>query len=73
VTDACDAAVGRCITCSDEGTPMRVLALGDDAAHCIDEQGNRHQVAVDLVGPVAVGDELLVHAGVAIRHMSAAT
>jgi hydrogenase maturation factor len=73
VTGACDAGPGHCITCSDEGTPMRVLALGGDAARCVDERGDRHEVAVELVGPVDVGDELLVHAGVAIRHTSAAT
>jgi hydrogenase maturation factor len=73
VTDACDASSGHCITCSDEGTPMRVLALDADGARCVDELGQRHDVAVELVGPVGVGDELLVHAGVAIRQMSTST
>ncbi len=51
---------------------MRVLTLAPDHALCADEQRATHEVAVDLVGPVAVGDELLVHAGVAIRQLSAA-
>jgi hydrogenase maturation factor len=29
-------------------------------------------VMTDLVEPVAVGDQVLVHAGVAIRHLGAA-
>jgi hydrogenase maturation factor len=50
---------------------MRVLELGDACAICCDERGVSHEVAVDLVWPVAVADELLVHAGVAIRHLGA--
>jgi hydrogenase expression/formation protein HypC len=61
----------RCITCGDEGILMRVIELRDGNAVCADELRARHRVAVDLVGPVAVGDELLVHAGVAIRHLGA--
>jgi hydrogenase maturation factor len=66
-----DAAPERCITCSDEGLPMRVLALGDGSgqAICLDEDGSEQSVAVDLVEPVAVGDDILVHAGVAIARM----
>lgn len=55
-----------CITCSDEAVQMRVLRLGDRAAVCEDARGDRHEVAIDLVGPVQVGQQLLVHAGVAI-------
>jgi hydrogenase maturation factor len=50
---------------------MRVIELRDGAAVCADEKRSRHSVAVELVEPVAVGDELLVHAGVAIRHLGA--
>ena len=57
----------HCITCSDEGIPMRVVALSDDGAACVDEEGVRHEgVALELVEPVAPGDRVLVHAGVAI-------
>jgi hydrogenase maturation factor len=45
---------------------MRVAELREDGAVCVDEQGERHDVAVDLIGPVAPGDQVLVHAGVAI-------
>jgi hydrogenase maturation factor len=58
----------RCITCSDEGLPMRVVELpgADGIAICADEAGDAHEVAVDLLEALAVGDEILVHAGVAI-------
>lgn len=46
---------------------MRVLSVREDAALCEDSEGARHEVAVELVQPVSAGDELLVHAGVAIR------
>ncbi len=46
---------------------MRVLSLTRDGAVCVDEEGARHEaIAVDLIGPVAPGDCVLVHAGVAI-------
>jgi hydrogenase maturation factor len=67
--DDCGIERGHCITCSDEGVAMRVLELRDGCAICCDERGVGHEVAVDLVSPVAVADELLVHAGVAIRHL----
>ena len=63
------ACVGdHCITCSDEGVPMKVLALDDDRclALCADEAGDRHTVETVLVAPVELGDEVLVHAGVAL-------
>jgi hydrogenase maturation factor len=66
-----DAAPERCITCSDAGDPMRVRALAGESglAVCADEAGAEHSIAVDLLESVAVGDDILVHAGVAIAHM----
>ena len=69
--DRCRTADEHCITCSDEGITMRVIEIRDGNAVCADLERARHRVAVDLVGPVAIGDELLVHAGVAIRHLGA--
>ncbi len=66
-----DPSGERCITCSDEGIAMRVIELRDGAAVCADQDRTRHHVAIELVAPVVVGDDLLVHAGVAIRHLSA--
>jgi hydrogenase maturation factor len=58
----------HCITCGDDGVPMRVLALDDERglALCADDAGSHHTVETALVAPVAAGDELLVHAGVAL-------
>jgi hydrogenase maturation factor len=55
----------HCITCADDGTPMRVLRTRDDLALCEDESGNHHTVELALVDAEA-GDRVLVHAGVAL-------
>ena len=52
----------HCVTCSDEALTLRVVELRDTTALC--EEGV--EVMTDLVGPVEVGDVLLVHAGVAL-------
>ncbi|MGA3362113.1 MAG: HypC/HybG/HupF family hydrogenase formation chaperone [Solirubrobacteraceae bacterium] len=67
-----DAQGAHCITCGDEGIRVAVIVTDDQTALCADPDGVVHSVAVDLVAPVAVGDELLVHAGVAIRQLGAA-
>ena len=56
---------GHCITCGDDGTPMRVLRISDDLALCEDDSGNHHTVELALVDAGA-GDQVLVHAGVAL-------
>ena len=58
----------RCITCGDVADEMRVVALDGDRglALCDDAAGALHTVEIALVGPVEVGDHLLVHAGTAI-------
>jgi hydrogenase maturation factor len=47
---------------------MRVLEIdtGRELALCADDADRRSTVETALVQPVAVGDELLVHAGTAI-------
>jgi hypothetical protein len=62
----CQAADGHCITCGDEGITMRVIATDGAIATCRDDESQIHEVAIDLVEPVGVGDCVLVHAGVAI-------
>jgi hydrogenase maturation factor len=69
---ACRIGEEHCITCADEGIAMRVLELRDDLAVCADEQGAQEPVAVDLVAPVAPGDRVLVHAGVALTRLEEA-
>ena len=73
MTPACDDP-HHCITCSDEGVEMRVLAV-DEArglALCAAADGTRAPVEVALVGPVAAGDALLVHAGTALARLEPA-
>ena len=61
-----------CITCGDVAVWMRVVAV--DAvgllASCDDPGGCASEIQTELVGPVAVGDEVLVHAGVALQLQS---
>ncbi len=66
MTEACRLDPGHCITCGDEGLPMRVTELADGLAVCADADGLIHDVAVDLVPGVRVGAMVIVHAGVAI-------
>jgi hydrogenase maturation factor len=64
VTDSCGS--DHCVTCSDEGAPLRVLSLtADGTALCEGEV----EVMTDLVGDVAPGETLLVHAGVALTRV----
>jgi hypothetical protein len=61
-----DPATGRCATCADEGVEGRVLALREGALAEVEMEGRVREVAVELLDEVAVGDRVLVHAGVAI-------
>jgi hydrogenase assembly chaperone HypC/HupF len=58
----------HCITCGDDGVPMRVLRVDAERglALCADEDGDKSTVEIRLVEPVAPGDSVLVHAGVAL-------
>jgi hydrogenase maturation factor len=62
-----------CITCGDFAEPLRVVSLDAERelALCEDGAGRRETVEVALVAPVAVGEELLVHAGTAIARPGA--
>jgi hydrogenase maturation factor len=66
----CDA--DHCITCGDDGVPMQVLAVDDlrGLALCIDQDGDKSTVEIELVAPVAPGNELLVHAGTALVRLA---
>jgi HupF/HypC family len=58
----------HCITCGDEAARMRVLmpAGADGLVTCEDESGAAAIVDAALVAPLAAGDVVLVHAGVAL-------
>jgi hydrogenase maturation factor len=62
-----------CVTCSDVALPLRVVAVGTDPdlAVCADAGGREETIEVALVAPVAIGEELLVHAGTAIARIEA--
>ncbi len=62
---------GGCITCGDVALPLTVQLVDVERglALCRDDEDRRETVEIALVGPVAVGDELLVHAGTAIAHL----
>ncbi len=62
----------HCITCGDDGVPMRVLRV-DGArglALCEDDAGAHSSVEIALVD-AGVGDVLLVHAGTALMRLDA--
>ena len=63
----------HCITCGDVAVEVRVIMVdhaGELATGC-DENGLATEVDTMLVGPVAPGDRLLVHAGTAIGRVGA--
>ncbi len=62
----------HCITCSDEGIPMKVERIDEDRglALCTGEDGTKSTVEIALVS-VEPGDRVLVHAGVALAELSA--
>jgi hydrogenase maturation factor len=66
----------HCITCGDQGLPLRIVALEEAGlARCRDDAAPSESdttVDVQLVGEVAPGDLVLVHAGVALVHLGAA-
>jgi hydrogenase expression/formation protein HypC len=56
------------VTCSDEVVPIRVTALLDGGRAAVDVGGSAEEVSVSLID-AAVGDFILVHAGVAIAKL----
>jgi hydrogenase assembly chaperone HypC/HupF len=74
VTDADPCGSGHCVTCGDDGVPMRVVRIDEvrGLALCADDDGSRQTVETALVEPVAPGDTLLVHAGTALARLEGA-
>jgi hydrogenase maturation factor len=63
----------HCVTCADEATAMRVLALeGGDSrlAVCVGSDGTRCTVDIGLLPDARVGEALLVHAGAALTRLT---
>ncbi len=59
----------RCITCGDVAVEVTVIAVEGATATVADADGSSEQVAVELVAPVAAGDVLLCHAGIALEKL----
>jgi hydrogenase maturation factor len=71
VTDIPSCEGDHCITCSDEGVPMRAVERDSEGQWvCLDGGGARHVVMTDLVEPVEADSLLLVHAGVALVQLA---
>jgi hydrogenase maturation factor len=70
VTSSCEDP-HHCITCADEGVAMRVVAVDEDRALalCAAPDGEHASVEIALVGAIAPGDALLVHAGTALTRL----
>ena len=58
-----------CHTCGDVAVEARVVQVAGDTA-LVEVQGAHESVAIELVAPVAPGDVLLCHAGIAIRKVA---
>ncbi len=58
-----------CITCGDVAVTATVVSVAGPSA-VIEKAGAREEIAIDLVEDVAVGDELLCHAGVALEKVA---
>jgi hydrogenase maturation factor len=65
---ACSVVDG-CLVCGDVAVPVTVVEAGDPDALCEDDHGSSGVVGVELVAPVAAGDRLLIHGGVAISRL----
>jgi hydrogenase maturation factor len=60
---------GMCVTCTDEGRPAEVATLLGGGLVAVRTARGVETVDVTLVGPVAPGDLVLVHAGTAIERL----
>ncbi len=63
---------GRCITCGDVAIEARIVSLPAAHTALVEADGEREEVATELVEPVAVGDVLLCHAGIALEKLGGA-
>jgi hydrogenase maturation factor len=62
----------HCITCGDVAVEMRVLRVDAERGLALCQaDGETETVETELVGQVAPGDGLLVHAGTALQRVAA--
>ena len=67
--DAEECADDVCITCSDEGRLVEVIAAAGDLGTEVRSPDGTESVDTTLIGPVEPGDLLLVHAGTALTRV----
>jgi hydrogenase maturation factor len=60
----------HCLTCGDAAVTATVVSVSGDTA-TVEAGGRREQVGIELVAPVAPGDALLCHAGIALQKVDA--
>jgi hydrogenase maturation factor len=61
---------GHCITCSDEAVTVTVVSVDDATGMALVSVENvTEEVDITLIETVVVGDNVLVHGGVAIAHL----
>jgi len=60
---------GHCITCGDTAVAATVVGI-DGVTATVAVGDGREQVGIELVEPVAVGDLLLCHAGIALEKLT---
>ena len=65
---ACSVIDG-CLVCGDVAVPVTVVEAGEPDAICADDHGQQGSVGIELIAPVAVGERLLIHGGVAIARL----
>jgi len=63
-----------CITCSDAAEELRIETIGADGSTgmCLDALGHRREILLGLVPEARVGEQVLVHGGVALLVVPAA-
>ncbi len=60
----------HCITCGDTAVAATVVRV-DGVTATVAVGGSHEQVGIELVEPVAAGDLLLCHAGIALEKLTA--
>ena len=58
-----------CVTCSDEGRPGVVVAVGADGTGSVRTAMGDETADLTLVPGAALGSKVLIHAGFAIAHL----
>lgn len=69
--DTTQCAEEVCVTCSDEGRLAEVIVapMGTATEALVRSAGGEERVDITVVGPVAAGDLILVHAGAALTRL----